>query len=943
MPSNHTNLRIGHLNVRGLECHIDGMKLVLNKNQYHFFGVTETKMKSSSPIGPVRLPSYNFIKHCLPSGRGRGSKSCGGVGLYVQKGIKATPVLKSAFNPDIPIGQRFEFLVVKSRINDLNIGIAIVYNPNVGNQYFAMEYEKLLLDIQDLGFDRVFLLGDYNINVSLPHPVGNHAALNRIHDVFNLSVLPTSPTRITDVSASTIDLLVTDCPQSIITAKAISNCISDHETVFLITDIRVRRQEHHTITVRDFRAVNSVRLQADFQTRNFEAIVEIRDPNVKAERITSELLNLMDRHAPEKVITVKNEKTPWITAEIERAIYFRDLAYALYSRNPNRRRGDNQWCEYVRKRDRAASLISDSKKRYGERYFSSNLPAKKLWNNLRREGIHNSSKNTVPAEQIDPDQLNRFFCDGHRQLQTTAPDGTTAEEHRPGVPSEGRFSFRHTNSGEVARKIVEIQSNAVGADGIPISFLKLLCPFVLPTLVNMYNTIIDTSTFPAIWKKGVVTPIPKISNPTQPKDFRPISVLPAISKVLEKILLGQIVEYTENSVPPLLAENQSGYRKQYSTTTALTKVTHDIFSGFDKGQCTVMVLIDFSLAFNCVKHRQLEHKLREEFHFAPSACDLISSFLTERTQVVKTADTTSAVHPVIDGTPQGSCLSAFLFSIYINSLPQGLQCRYQLYADDLQIYITGPIEDVDRLIAKVNSDLRVIESWARRNALFPNPKKTQSIIFCKEGTVIPSVDIVFCSVAIKVDEKVVNLGLHMDKNLRWTAQVKDVTAKIFGTLHTFRKFAPVLQTATRKKLVQAVLVPFLTYCDVVYYPGLSVALKEQLNRCFKAAVRFVYGMRRRESTAAVRNTVLGHDLETNYQHRIFCFMRQGYTGNQPEYLQQHLQRGQLDRTRNFIIPRHTTSERKSVLVAGAIAWNGLPLAVKQQPTISAFKTALREL
>lgn len=774
-----------------------------------------------------------------------GSKSCGGIGLYVKKGIKAIPVLKSTLNPNAPIGQRFEFLVVRSRINDLNIGIAIVYNPCTGNQRFAQEYEKLLFDIQGFGFDRLFLLGDYNINVSLPQAVGNHAALNRIHDAFNLLVLPTSPTRITDVSSTTIDLLVTDSPQSIVTAKAISNCISDHETVFLISDVRIRRQEAQRITVRDFGAVNIVNLQADFLHSNFENISDIRDADVKAECLTTRLQNLMNRHAPEKEITVRNGKTPWITTDIERAIYIRDLAHTLYTRNPNRRRGDDQWCDYIRKRDIAASLISVSKKRYSERYFSPNLPARKLWSNLRREGIHNN-KNTVSAELMDPDELNRFFCDGHQQLQTTVQSPTIAEEQRPNVQGEGRFSFQHTSSLEVSMKIAEIQSNAIGTDGIPISFVKMLCPHILPTLVNVYNTIIDSNAFPTIWKKGVVIPIPKKASPEHSKDFRPISVLPAISKVLEKVLLAQIVEYTENTNPPLLAINQSGYRKRHSTTTALSKVTHDIYSGFDSGKCTVMVLVDFSLAFNCVSHRKLGQKLREEFHFTPDACQLISSFLSRRTQIVKTTSATSAAYPVTDGTPQGSCLSALLFSFYINSLPEGLRCQYQLYADDLQIYISGPKEDVDQLVEMVNADLKTIENWAKRNELFPNPKKTQAIIFCKQGTVHPNSEIVFCSEVIQVAERVVNLGLHMDKNLRWSAQVNDVTAKVFGTLHIFRKFSPVLPTLTKNKLVQAVLIPFFTYCDVVYYPALSAANKNQLNRLLQGsgALRLQYASKR---------------------------------------------------------------------------------------------------
>lgn len=144
MPSNNfQHLRIGHLNVRGLERHIDGVKLILDRKQYHIFAVTETKLKSSSPIGPIRIPGYDFIKHSLPAGRGRGAKTCGGLGFYVQKGFKATTLVKSTFDSDTPINLRVEYLAITVKINDLNTCIAALYNPLGTNPNFSQCYEKL--------------------------------------------------------------------------------------------------------------------------------------------------------------------------------------------------------------------------------------------------------------------------------------------------------------------------------------------------------------------------------------------------------------------------------------------------------------------------------------------------------------------------------------------------------------------------------------------------------------------------------------------------------------------------------------------------------------------------------------------------------------------------------------------------------------------------------
>ena len=181
---NISNLRVGHLNVRGLERHIDGIKLLLDKHTYHFFGVTETKLRASVPAGPLRVPDYNLLRHSLPSKGGRGNKAYGGIGLYVQKGVKAVPILKSEHDPQIAKNMRLEYLVVRAEINELKVGVAVIYNPSGANQLFAQQYEKLLIDLLEFDLDQTYLIGDFNINVASSTPSTNIFALNRIADRF---------------------------------------------------------------------------------------------------------------------------------------------------------------------------------------------------------------------------------------------------------------------------------------------------------------------------------------------------------------------------------------------------------------------------------------------------------------------------------------------------------------------------------------------------------------------------------------------------------------------------------------------------------------------------------------------------------------------------------------------------------------------------------------
>lgn len=225
----------------------------------------------------------------------------------------------------------------------------------------------------------------------------------------------------------------------------------------------------------------------------------------------------------------------------------------------------------------------------------------------------------------------------------------------------------------------------------------------------------------------------------------------------------------------------------------------------------------------------------------------------------------------------------------------------------------------------------------------PIRKKTQAIIFTKAGTIIPHNSIVFCREIIPISNKVTNLGLQLDNNLSWNHQVNEVIMRSYNILRTFRRFAPVLSMPTRRKLVQSVIMPIFMYCDAVYYPGITANLKDRLHRCFKSTLRFVHGLRRRDSTQTVRSSILGHDLPSNYRLRICCFMRQAYFDQLPNYIMEHMQHGRQERTRSFIVPRHTTSSGKSLLIHGASCWNGVPHAAKMKPTLTSFKTALRRL
>lgn len=171
--------------------------------------------------------------------------------------------------------------------------------------------------------------------------------------------------------------------------------------------------------------------------------------------------------------------------------------------------------------------------------------------------------------------------------------------------------------------INRIGTNAIGEDGIPAIFIKKLSPLIVPFITYIVNNCLMKSYFPQLWKVANVKAIPKISNPTAVSDFRPISILPALSKVVESILKSQMQQFVSDH--KLLFEMQSGFRPGHSTTTAMLRVTDDLSTALEREHVVALVLLDFKKAFDLVNHSLLLSKLRDKFNFSLEACKLLKS------------------------------------------------------------------------------------------------------------------------------------------------------------------------------------------------------------------------------------------------------------------------------------------------------------------------------
>ena len=269
------------------------------------------------------------------------------------------------------------------------------------------------------------------------------------------------------------------------------------------------------------------------------------------------------------------------------------------------------------------------------------------------------------------------------------------------------FQFHAVSDKDVESVIRGFASNkAPGYDKVSVRVLKDSLPAILPVITSIMNNSSNTKTFARSWKIAEVTPVLKSGYSEEPCNNRPISLLPVLSKVSERLAHRQFVDFL--SANKKLGKTQSGNRKLHSTETALLCVTDDLLRAMDDKKVSVIVLLDRSKAFDSIRHDILLQKLHELGISSPSL-DWFHSYLTYRYQRVRNHDSVSELLPLKYGVPQRSILGPVLFTIYVNdllSVPE--HCKSACYVDDSKLYLSFPSPNINTAMANLNEDLNNI-------------------------------------------------------------------------------------------------------------------------------------------------------------------------------------------------------------------------------------------
>ena len=366
-------------------------------------------------------------------------------------------------------------------------------------------------------------------------------------------------------------------------------------------------------------------------------------------------------------------------------------------------------------------------------------------------------------------------------------------------------------------------TKSTGADGVSAKMLKSTAPYIAKSLTNLFNTSLKSGKFPSDWKVARIVPIPKGGDPENPGNYRPISILPVLSILLEKHLHDLLSRHLNMYSP--LSQHQWGFTSGKSTTSALTSFTHDCQEALDCGNEVCSVFFDLSKAFDTVPHQQLLHKL-SKLHVDPFLIRWVSNYLADRTQTVVLGGAQSTSLPVVSGVPQGSVLGPLLFLIYINGVSaSATDCKITIYADDIALYkiIRNP-----RDYTLLQGDITSICNWIVDNHLILNFLKCCYMIFSrKHHPSLPDSPLyVGENHALNKTDHFKYLGVNFSTDLTWSHHINAVckkTRKQIGLL--YRNFYQFSDPSTLLKLYKSLIRPHMEYASVVWDPHLAKDIK----------------------------------------------------------------------------------------------------------------------
>ena len=819
----------------------------------------------------------------------------GGLLLYVRDHIPSR-LVNVVFCPII------EAIVIEINLKKKKWLLIGTYNPHKSLINKHLESISMQFDVLHKKYEHFVIIGDFNSEI-------NEDAMNEFCCIYNLKSLINKPTCFKNPkNPSCIDLILTNSSSSFQNTSIIETNLSDfHRLTITVMKMNFIKPTPKILYYRNYKYFSNELFKNDL----LQEIDKQGVHNLECKDFEYIFLNTLHKLAPLKKRYIRANNAPFMTTELCKAIMVRSRLRNKYmkiktveSRN-----------EYKKQRNYCTNILRKTKKSYYEN-LNVNLIVdnKKFWKHIKPLFSDKSPISTkitliednkiITDSAVCAEILNNHFSDAatnlevDRELHTLVSNAsdpvTIAIERYKNHPSiiklneEGfsnyNFDFKYTLETDIIAVIENLDSSkSYQKDNIPPNILKDNKDICSTFLINDVNKCIDKGMFPINLKNADISPLFKKNDRSLKLNYRPVSILPTLSKIYEKVFFMQIYSFFNN----IFSKYLCGFRKGHSTQHCLLYMLEHLRKSLDKGLKTGVLLTDLSKAFDSISHDLLIAKLNA-YGFCKNALNLVNDYLSNRKQRTKIDDTFSSWREILYGVPQGSILGPLLFNIYINDLFLfSKEFKIANYADDCSPYeSSGNINDV---IHKLEVDSHKLVQWFEINYLKPNPDKWYLLLSDQSTDLNMKVSnqIIFNSSCKKI------LGIHFDNKLKFDAHVTTLCKKASQKLHALARISNFMSVKQKKLIMNAFIYSQFSYCPMIWMCH-NRSLNTKINRIHERALRIVYNdnfssfdvlLQKSESvtihhrniqTLAVEIYKALHNLSTSLMAEIFTVKNTGY-------------------------------------------------------------------
>ncbi len=782
----------------------------LSKHDIDVAIITEIKMKQK---GKFQIPGYYFYKT-------EKQQSTGGVGILVKNSIKH---VKIDYETPVTIEN-----------NGLD-AVEIILEDNTPLRIVGVYVQKLQEDQLNKILNKpgkTLVIGDFNSRHTNWLCSGNNQNgkilynyLLKKNDIsLNYPLEHTFYPHSEAKQPSLIDLCLSKKINTIIQSKVVEGPRSDHVPVQIsITNHTVKHKEPKE--------------NFDFKNANWKLYREILNERTQLTTPTTteeidQQIELLERNITEaanltipKTITKHNKINLKLSDEARKLISERNKTRKKWQRfrDPKYRSEVNRLSESIKK------LLEVERQQNWENFVQKNITQHngdpwKLTKMLKTEQNQPVALKTGTGLALTAADRANCIADAFEKAHTTGKDGSTALKKAQINYNDYLIqqtitdqNVKKTNCAEIRRYIKKLANKkAPGIDKIHNILIKNVPKIVIKQLKRIFNATLKLNYFPSKWKKSLVIPIPKPGKTrSSPTSYRPISLLPTLSKIFERILYNRLLK--EINSKNILPEDQFGFRASLSTTHQLRRITQTITNNFKNKFNTLMVALDIEKAFDSVWHENLLVKLRDN-NISWYLVKILQSYLKNRTFCVKVENDLSSERQIPAGVPQGSILGPLLFIFYIADLPKNEQFTRAFYADDTALLIKYRKNDLNKAIEKMENFLITVNEYFQENQIQVNANKTEAVIFSPKRTTIKQIKFNNNTVTTKTSLKY--LGLLLDYNLKFTTTITDRIEKANIARFMLQSLLSSDNISEKTKIIiyKACIRSILTYAAPVWLP-----------------------------------------------------------------------------------------------------------------------------